>query len=70
MHTINKRWWIAYLLVVLSMPAAAKDGETDDADSEFIEFLGSMGDEADAWEEFMDIAADDSGPLLAETDYE
>lgn len=70
MVSADGRWLLVFLLVASSVPAVAEDGKAAEADSEFLEFLGSMGEDADEWEEFMDIAADDSGPLMAEAENE
>jgi hypothetical protein len=41
-----------------------------EADMALLEFLGSMEEEADEWEEFIEFAADGISPRVAEVDHE
>jgi hypothetical protein len=44
--------------------------ETAVADPELLEFLGTMADEAQEWEAFLEIASDGVPPMVAEVDHE
>lgn len=63
-------------LVCLFWLAAAAAEEAPDvtgtaaAGPELLEFLGAMADEAEQWEEFLEIASDGVPPMVAEVDHE
>jgi len=49
---------------------AAEEAATAGADMALLEFLGSMEEEADEWEAFIEIATAGLPPMVAETEDE
>ena len=49
---------------------AAEETSIPAADIEFLEFLGSMEQEADEWEAFIEFATADMPPMVAEVENE
>jgi hypothetical protein len=49
---------------------AAEQPLPAEPDMALLEFLGSMGEEADEWEAFIEIAAEGIPPMVAEVEHE
>ena len=64
-------WWLLAVCCLYCMGGlAAEQQSVAEADIEFLEFLGSMEDGANEWEEFIEIASNGIPPLVAEVEHE